>query len=54
MQVLDGIYTGYGEGGRGDGSDKRGPSQGRLAKEGNAYLDKVFPKLSTIVSVDII
>jgi peptidyl-prolyl cis-trans isomerase A (cyclophilin A) len=54
MQVVDQIYSGYGEGGSGDGTDGRGPSQGRIAREGNAYLDRFFPKLSTIISAQII
>jgi len=50
LEVVDGIFQGYGEGGAGDGSDGKGPSQARLQSEGNAYLKKVFPKLSYIVS----
>lgn len=46
--VIDNIYYGYGEGGRGDGSDGKGPSQGRINQEGKKYLDKLFPKLSYI------
>ena len=41
MEVVDKIYSGYGEGGSGDGLDGRGPSQGRLQEEGNKYLKKV-------------
>jgi len=54
MEVVDALFDGYGEGGKGDGSDGRGPSQGRLSNEGNAYLDKVFPKLSYIDTVHIV
>jgi peptidyl-prolyl cis-trans isomerase A (cyclophilin A) len=46
--VIDQIYHRYGEGGRGDGSDGKGPSQGRANMEGKKYLDQVFPKLSYI------
>lgn len=46
--VIDHLYHGYGEGGRGDGSDGKGPSQGRANMEGKKYFDKVFPKLSYI------
>ena len=41
MGVVDQLYSGYGEGGNGDGLDGRGPSQGRLQEEGNRYLKKV-------------
>jgi cyclophilin family peptidyl-prolyl cis-trans isomerase len=51
---LSPFLTGYGEGGVGDGSDGKGPSQGRLQEEGNRYLKKVFPRLSYIVSARII
>ena len=51
METVDALYSGYGEGGAGDGSDGRGPSQGRLQEEGNKYLKRVFPKLSYIESV---
>jgi len=51
MEVVDSLYSGYGEGGSGDGKDGRGPSQGRLQEEGNKYLKKVFPALSYIESV---
>ena len=54
MQFIDALYSGYGEGGRGDGTDSRGPSQGRVNKEGNAYLTTVFPKLSYINTIRII
>src|SRR5207244_3523664 len=41
MDVVDKLYSGYGEGApRG-----QGPDQGRTQMEGNAYLSKSFPKL---------
>jgi peptidyl-prolyl cis-trans isomerase A (cyclophilin A) len=44
MDVVDKIYSGYGEGApRGNG-----PDQGRIQMEGNAYLTKDFPKLDYI------
>ena len=54
MQYIDGLYSGYGEGGRGDGTDGKGPSQGRLNQQGNKYLDEIFPKLSTIVEAKVV
>jgi peptidyl-prolyl cis-trans isomerase A (cyclophilin A) len=50
MDVVDKIYSGYGEGApRG-----RGPEQGRIQNEGNAYLTKDFPKLDYIKSATIV
>ena len=49
MDVVDKIYTGYGEGApRG-----AGPDQGRIQAEGNAYLMESFPKLDYIKSARI-
>jgi peptidyl-prolyl cis-trans isomerase A (cyclophilin A) len=50
MEAVDAIYTGYGEGApRG-----RGPDQGRLREEGNAYLESEFPQLDHIQRVTIL
>lgn len=50
MAPVDALYDGYGEGApRG-----RGPAQGRIQTEGNAYLRKSFPKLDYIKSAKII
>lgn len=44
MDVVDKIYTGYGEGApRG-----KGPEQGRVQMEGNAFLTKEFPKMDYV------
>jgi peptidyl-prolyl cis-trans isomerase A (cyclophilin A) len=44
MEVVDKFYAGYGEGApRG-----AGPDQGRMQMQGNAYLEKSFPKLDYI------
>ena len=44
MAVVDKLHSGYGEGApRG-----KGPDQGRIQAEGNAYLTKDFPKLDYI------
>src|SRR5579872_3196287 len=50
MDVVKSLYNGYGEGApRG-----RGPDQGRIQDEGNAYLKKDFPKLDYIKSATIV
>lgn len=49
MEVVDGLYQGYGEGApRG-----AGPDQGRVQSEGNAYLKKDFPKLDYVKTASI-
>jgi cyclophilin family peptidyl-prolyl cis-trans isomerase len=49
MDIVDKIYSGYGEGApRG-----KGPDQGRTQSEGNAYLTKEFPRLDYIKSATI-
>eukprot|EP00947_MAST-08B_sp_MAST-8B-sp1_P004383 g4383.t1 len=50
VSTIDTIYKGYGEG----APSGRGPSQGRIQQEGNAYLDRDFPKLTRIVSMTIV
>lgn len=50
MDVVDGIYKGYGEGApRG-----MGPDQGRIQREGNKYLKADFPKLDYIKSASLL
>jgi peptidyl-prolyl cis-trans isomerase A (cyclophilin A) len=50
MDVVDSLYKEYGEGApRG-----AGPDQGRLQQEGNAYLDRDFPKLDRVVRASIV
>lgn len=49
MDVVDKIYTGYGEGApRG-----KGPAQPRIQAEGNAYLTKEFPRLDYVKTATI-
>ena len=49
QDVVKKIFTGYGEGApRG-----KGPEQGRIQMEGNAYLNKEFPKLDYIKKATI-
>lgn len=50
MEVVDSLYSGYGEGAPQGG----GPEQGLVQAEGNAYLAKEFPKLDYINKVTII
>ena len=44
MDVVDKLYNGYGEG----APSGRGPEQGKIQSEGNAYLTKEFPKLDYV------
>ncbi|MEM6295416.1 MAG: peptidylprolyl isomerase [Myxococcota bacterium] len=48
MEVVDALYTGYGEGGPRGG----GPSQQKIERRGNAYLEQ-FPNLSYIQSMEV-
>lgn len=50
MNVVDSIYKGYGEG----APSGKGPSQGRVQSEGNAYLGKEFPELDWIKEASIV
>ena len=49
MNVVDKIYSGYGEG----APSGRGPEQGRIQSEGNAYLNKDFPKMDYVKKATI-
>jgi peptidyl-prolyl cis-trans isomerase A (cyclophilin A) len=49
MNVVDALYSGYGEGAPGG----NGPEQGRIQQEGNAYLTKDFAKLDYIKKTTI-
>jgi peptidyl-prolyl cis-trans isomerase A (cyclophilin A) len=49
MNVVDALYSGYGEG----APSGAGPEQGRVQSEGNAYLTSQFPKLDYIKSATI-
>lgn len=50
MDVVDRLYAGYGEGAPGG----RGPYQGRMQTEGNAYLERAFPKLDHVRRATIV
>jgi len=49
MNVVDALFSGYGEG----APSGQGPEQGRLQQEGNAYLIKEFGKLDYIKKATI-
>mmetsp|Transcript_17028 Transcript_17028/g.23399 ORF Transcript_17028/g.23399 Transcript_17028/m.23399 type:complete len:212 (-) Transcript_17028:363-998(-) len=50
MEVVDALYSGYGEG----APSGNGPSQGMIQQKGNAYLTSSFPRLSYIKSARIV
>jgi peptidyl-prolyl cis-trans isomerase A (cyclophilin A) len=50
MEVVDALYSGYGEG----APQGPGPNQGLIAQQGNEYLKKSFPKLDYIKDATII
>jgi peptidyl-prolyl cis-trans isomerase A (cyclophilin A) len=50
MEVVDKLYSGYGEG----APDGRGPSQDLIGNRGRAYLEKSFPKLDSIRSATLV
>ena len=49
MDVVDSLYSGYGEG----APEGHGPNQGIVQSLGNAYLEKAFPKLDYIKTATI-
>lgn len=50
MKVVDSLYSGYGEG----APKGRGPSQGEIARQGNAYLKAGFPELDAITRASLL
>jgi len=50
MNVVESIYTGYGEG----APSGAGPSQDEIEKQGKPYLDKGWPKLDSIKTATIV
>jgi peptidyl-prolyl cis-trans isomerase A (cyclophilin A) len=50
MKVVDSLYADYGEG----PPSGSGPAQNLVQSQGNAYLDKSFPKLDSIKSAVIV
>lgn len=51
MDVVDRLYSGYGET---SGGGMRAGHQQKLFEEGNAYLEREFPKLDFIVRADFV
>ncbi len=50
LDVVDGLYKGYGEGApRG-----KGPNQGLMQKQGNSYLEANYPKLDYVKSAKVL
>ena len=49
MDVVDRLYSGYGEG----APSGKGPNQGKMQMQGNKYLKENFPKLTYIVSAKV-
>jgi peptidyl-prolyl cis-trans isomerase A (cyclophilin A) len=49
MDVVGKLYSGYGEG----APHGHGPDQGRIQSEGNAYLERDFPKLDYVKTAAI-
>jgi peptidyl-prolyl cis-trans isomerase A (cyclophilin A) len=51
MDVVDSLYTGYGEN---SGGGMRAGHQDKLFEEGNAYLDREFPLLDRLIRARIV
>ncbi len=51
MDVVDKLYSGYGEQ---SGGGMRAGKQAKLFEEGNAYLDREFPKLDRLLRASIV
>jgi cyclophilin family peptidyl-prolyl cis-trans isomerase len=50
MEVVDKLYSGYGEG----APDGHGPDQNLVGNRGRAYLEKSFPKLDVIKTATVV
>lgn len=50
IEVVDALYTGYGEG----APEGMGPMQNRIEEQGNAYLNRQFPKLDSIITARVV
>jgi len=51
MEIVDKLYNGYGESA---GGGMRGGRQARIFEEGNAHLDRDFPKLDRLVRASVV
>jgi cyclophilin family peptidyl-prolyl cis-trans isomerase len=51
MDVVDRLYSGYGER---SGGGMRAGHQSKLFEEGNAYLDRQFPRLDKLIGAEIV
>ena len=51
MDVVDSLYSGYGER---SGGGMRAGHQGRVLAEGNAYLDREFPRLDHLIRAAVV
>lgn len=51
MEVIDSLYSGYGET---SGGGMRAGRQGKLFEEGNTYLDRNFPNLDKLFTCEIL
>jgi homoserine O-acetyltransferase len=51
MEVVDHLYSGYGEGA---GGGMRGGKQGKIVASGNAHLDAEYPKLSRLLHAHLL
>jgi cyclophilin family peptidyl-prolyl cis-trans isomerase len=51
MDVVDKLYSGYGEGA---GGGMRGGKQARIFEGGNAYMDATFPKLEKLIRATVL
>ena len=51
MDVVDHLYSEYGEN---SGGGMRTGKQAKLCEEGNAYLDREFPKLDKLINAKIV
>ena len=50
MEVVDSLYSGYGDG----PPEGRGPDQGMIQTQGNSYLESKFPRLDYIKTARIV
>jgi peptidyl-prolyl cis-trans isomerase A (cyclophilin A) len=50
MEVVDQLYSGYGEG----APQGQGPAQGQIVTQGNAYLTQSFPQLDHVIRARVV